>query len=1759
MTEDVSTVTGCEYTTDGATWLSGTLSGSGPWTCSASPSGLTGSLTINIRATSTGGVGTGLSPVSLTVDSTPPTDGATLTVTPGDQQNTLDWSAATDAGSGVSQYDVRYLTGSTPPATCADGTSIYTGSNPTFTQGGLTNGQAYSYRVCASDTLGNTSTGLTGTATPVTVFPNTVAAVSTAVATTATESTTGVVMQRLAVDSNTVSGSDNKVVLSSLTLDDAGNTTQIATAKIYVADTASATLPDTATLIGGKTTWNGTSTTIFLTGGTAAKRTVTAGTTKYLYVVYDMAFGQSGKTVQSHVTSVGVSAPDNSATVSLSSNLFTLTAGSSAAVATSCGSCHGYPPVDSTGATPQRNVPAGSVVGSHGKHGANACATCHISPATETSADFKHRNGNIQFIGGLGYSKGTSFAQTNDLTGAGLGTCSTASCHDAYGSTGVATPKWGTAATCSSCHAAGADGSPGTGSHPKHMALAASACNQCHAGATKDVSGGSAHVDGTVDVINGYPANVTKHTAVSYSGTCSTASCHSDVYSSGTVTTPIWGTAAGCSACHTTAIDTTGPATGSHVAHNTTDCSQCHTGATNNTTIPTMNHADGNIDVADGYPADVTKHAAGTYIGTCSTASCHANVYGTGTVTTPVWGTASGCEACHTTAIDITGPATGSHVSHNDANCVDCHTGANDNVTIPTANHADGNIDVADGYPANVTKHAAGTYTGTCSTASCHANVYGTGTVTTPVWGTAAGCTACHSTAIGTTGPATGSHVAHNDANCVDCHTGATNNTTVPTANHADGDIDVSDGYPANVTKHTAGTYTGTCSTASCHANVYGTGTVTTPVWGTAAGCTACHTTAIGTTGPATGSHVAHNDANCVDCHTGATNNTTVPTANHADGNIDVADGYPANVTKHTAGTYTGTCSTASCHANVYGTGTVTTPVWGTTAGCTACHTTAIDTTGPATGSHVAHNDANCVDCHTGATNNTTVPTVNHADGNIDVADGYPANVTKHAAGTYTGTCSTASCHANVYGTGTVTTPVWGTAAGCTACHSTAIDTTGPATGSHVAHNTIDCSQCHTGATNNTTVPTANHADGNIDVADGYPANVTKHTAGTYTGTCSTASCHANVYGTGTVTTPVWGTAAGCTACHSVALDLTGPATGSHVAHNDTNCVDCHTGATNNTTVPTANHADGNIDVADGYPANVTKHAAGTYTGTCSTASCHANVYGTGTVTTPVWGTASGCEACHTTAIGTTGPATGSHAAHNDTNCVDCHAGATDNVTIPTANHADGNIDVADGYPANVTKHTAGTYTGTCSTASCHSNPYGTGTVTTPVWGTVAGCGACHTGSGAFTGTGSGPATGSHNTHMALAGAACNQCHAGAVANTSGGSFHTDGNIDTAAGAYPTNIIKHAAGSGYATAACSTNTCHGTGTKTWGANTSNASCTKCHGKGTVLANYSTTNAWQAAPGYATTGVDVAGNTGTFTNGVSNDAQVGAHDAHLRAVNGYTGRQVLCTDCHAVPTSVLHANGATDYSWSNLSKNIGTTGSVSTRGTLTPTYSAGTCSTNYCHGGVLNGGTDTTPTWNDTTYLTAYAKNATNCGKCHGAPPTSGATLGFNHSGYTIASACGGCHGHEGNGPKHMDGILQAAGGSCDSCHSYDTVGGVWGSGAHLDGATAEGWGAHARHIDHLKALAGVTLNAGTDAFGSANFNAVCGVCHTQDPANHTMDNSSQRMINFNADLLTYKFGSSAPAYTGVSGTPSSTTPKVCSNISCHFGATPRWQ
>lgn len=641
----------------------------------------------------------------------------------------------------------------------------------------------------------------------------------------------------------------------------------------------------------------------------------------------------------------------------------------------------------------------------------------------------------------------------------------------------------------------------------------------------------------------------------------------------------------------------------------------------------------------------------------------------------------------------------------------------------------------------------------------------------------------------------------------------------------------------------------------------------------------------------------------------------------------------------------------------------------------------------------------------------------------------------------------------------------------------------------------------------------------------------------------------------------------GCDFCHTMppgdtsAAPTRDPATGffagNHLTHATSvqaSCEKCH-GATSG-----VNHRDGSIQLV----ANInTSPATGTYgRGTsfpqsptptpdsCANVNCHFET------ATPNWGvaalgaaTTTTCATCHPAL-----PTTKAHTKHiehygNDlTACVKCHPDHT--AAVPYYAHATevgraiavSGISYTGSNDQYLPSQVATRVVGSCASVACHSPGQGetggaliAGDYATPGWGTPASgaCGTCHNATKATL------TTGSHTLHFNASGAGnCADCHAGVVGDGTSyaSAAHVNNLLDVGHGYTKGGTL----GNGYGT--CSTAQCHGPSSPTWGANTTNKDCTKCHGVPTLPGSYTVV---QAAPGYNQAGKNTAGNTGTFTNSVSNDSKVGAHDSHLRGLKGYTTNLVVCTDCHALPANAVHADGATNFSWSDRASNTGS---------LSPQYLTGTCSANYCHGGTLQDGSDTSPSWTDSSYLTAYAKNATNCGRCHGAPPTAG-TLADTHNGVTIASSCATCHNHEGQGAEHLDGTLQAAG-TCDSCHGYDTVGGVWGSGTHKDDPVNEGWGAHARHIDHLKTVNAATLIAASDTYGGTSFNKVCGVCHTRVVGDHM---AGGRGIDFGGDVTTYKYGSSNPVYNGTSGVSSASDPKTCSNVSCHFGDAPRWQ
>lgn len=226
---------------------------------------------------------------------------------------------------------------------------------------------------------------------------------------------------------------------------------------------------------------------------------------------------------------------------------------------TTCNDCHKTSPVDATG---QRGTPPTAVIGSHSVHASTlglACTACHISNANNLG----HRKGTINMqspINGQGsgsYSKGVSFSQNNDLTGAGLGTCNSTYCHGSASTTS----KWGTntgkIGTCDLCHGmVGTNPSrdteghtaatdPQVGAHNAHLNATHNlsskiACNECHA--VPDNLNSAGHYDTALPaevpmdgiIVNSGGANPSYN-----SGQCSNTWCHGAKLSDGDKA-PIW-------------------------------------------------------------------------------------------------------------------------------------------------------------------------------------------------------------------------------------------------------------------------------------------------------------------------------------------------------------------------------------------------------------------------------------------------------------------------------------------------------------------------------------------------------------------------------------------------------------------------------------------------------------------------------------------------------------------------------------------------------------------------------------------------------------------------------------------------------------------------------------------------------------------------------------------------------------------------------------------------------------------------------------------------------------------------------------------------------------------------------------------------------------------------------------------------------------------------------------------------------------------
>jgi predicted CxxxxCH...CXXCH cytochrome family protein len=450
---------------------------------------------------------------------------------------------------------------------------------------------------------------------------------------------------------------------------------------------------------------------------------------------------------------------------------------------------------------------------------------------------------------------------------------------------------------------------------------------------------------------------------------------------------------------------------------------------------------------------------------------------------------------------------------------------------------------------------------------------------------------------------------------------------------------------------------------------------------------------------------------------------------------------------------------------------------------------------------------------------------------------------------------------------------------------------------------------------------------------------------------------------------------------------------------------------------------------------------------TCSNY-CHGQTLRGGRNTRPQWtqvdGTQAACGTCH----GLPPPAPHSPSKA----CSTCHdTVAADDVTIAKpAQHVDGTVNVIGGGKS-------------CN--SCH----GSQATSAPPRDTLGNTETSALGVGA------------HQKHLGTAsakGIGCSECHVvpSSMDHASGAAEVTFGARSRTGGLSPAW--------NRASATCASTWCHGP-TGGGGSNhapvwtrvgAGQAACGTCHGlpppaphaqstacsschdtvgaddvtiakpaqhvDGTVnVTGGSTCHSCHGSESSAAPPRDTHGNTATDAIGV------GAHQRHLQGAA--LSNPIACDQCHLVPSSMSHSNGAVELTWGALARTKG----------LTPrfTATAATCSDVWCHAPIgyrqslagTAGGSNHAPTW------TRVGASQAACGTCHGNPPGTGA------HGKHVKEGCDACHsGYSSssvNKANHVNGKIDVGGsrlnagsysnGTCaQSCHKARSWSGGEGEG-----------------------------------------------------------------------------------------------------------------
>ena len=274
-------------------------------------------------------------------------------------------------------------------------------------------------------------------------------------------------------------------------------------------------------------------------------------------------------------------------------------------------------------------------------------------------------------------------------------------------------------------------------------------------------------------------------------------------------------------------------------------------------------------------------------------------------------------------------------------------------------------------------------------------------------------------------------------------------------------------------------------------------------------------------------------------------------------------------------------------------------------------------------------------------------------------------------------------------------------------------------------------------------------------------------------------------------------------------------------------------------------------------------------------------------------------------------------------------------------------------------------------------------------------------------------------------------------------------------------------------------TCHGTGytwlTATTGTISGAALATHINGSITLLASSGCASCHGDAARVAVAGAD--GNVPAAPPAVASTTGVaGVHLAHVNqgATAPALSSPLACSNCHTVPGSTTHSDGAIGVTYAGISV---------AQGAVPTAYNntAHTCSNTYCHGNFPGGNQSATA-------ISWATSGKLGCTACHGNPPA----IATHHPANTNCVAC-----HTGytsttvTAATHVDGTIQKPANGCTACHgvlagqagaavantSATSAPGFNATAVDASGSaltTSRGVGAHLRHLTPTLRSAGLS-------------------------------------------------------------------------------------